>query len=66
MGYLKVFEMGGKELLERESLSVQEKMMLCKVEGNIITTLGEEKDHICPSFDPSIACLQLNPEIRGP
>jgi len=49
MGYLKVFEMGGKELLERESLSVQEKMMLCKVEGNIITTLGEEKDHIFPS-----------------
>lgn len=49
MGYLKVFEMGGKELLERESLSVQEKMMmLCKVEGNIITTLGEEKEPHLP------------------
>lgn len=43
-----IFEMGGKELLERESLSVQEKMMLCKVEGNIITTLGEEKEPHLP------------------
>lgn len=49
MGYLRVFEIGGKELLERESLSEQEEMMmLCKAEGRVITTLGEEKEPHLP------------------
>ena len=49
MGYLRVFEMGGKELVEREGLSIQEKMMiLCKVEGKVITAVGEGREPHLP------------------
>lgn len=49
MGYLRVFDIRGKELLERGSLSVQEEMMmLWKAEGKVITTLGAEMEPRLP------------------